>query len=89
VSLGTISARDYIRVLELTEQVAAGLLVALRQAITIREAADPELSLTFSPQLIGFWGQLKEIPFMEEDVTLEPILRQLGSSIGSEKFQMY
>ncbi|WP_354677394.1 HAL/PAL/TAL family ammonia-lyase [Cupriavidus plantarum] len=36
VSMGTIASRDCLRVLELTEQVAAGMLVAVRQAIGLR-----------------------------------------------------
>ena len=36
VSMGTIAARDCTRVLELTEQVAAGLLITVRQAVWLR-----------------------------------------------------
>ena len=36
VSMGTIAARDCLRVLELTEQVAAGLLITVRQAAWLR-----------------------------------------------------
>ena len=45
VSMGTIAARDCMRVLELTEQVAAALLITVRQAVwlrcKIRPAATP------------------------------------------------
>lgn len=34
--MGTIAARDCLRVLELTEQVAAGLLIAVNQAVWLR-----------------------------------------------------
>jgi len=42
VSMGTISARDCLRVIELTEQVAAALLITNRQGIGLRrkQAAD-------------------------------------------------
>ena len=37
VSMGTIAARDCIRVIELTEQVAAAVLLAASQALRIRK----------------------------------------------------
>ena len=36
VSMGTIAARDCLRVLELVEQVAAGMLIAVAQAVSLR-----------------------------------------------------
>ena len=36
VSMGTIAARDGLRVLELTEQVAAALLITVRQGVWLR-----------------------------------------------------
>src|SRR6185369_9459129 len=36
VSMGTIAARDGLRVLDLTEQVAAALLITMRQAVWLR-----------------------------------------------------
>ncbi|XP_037047672.1 histidine ammonia-lyase-like isoform X2 [Bradysia coprophila] len=36
VSMGTIAARDCRRVIELTEQVVAGMLIAVRQALDLR-----------------------------------------------------
>jgi len=88
--MGTIAARDCVRVLELTEQVAAGLMVALRQAITLREIANPSMVMTFSNDMSGFVKLLKkEIPFLTEDMPLEPILRQLLVSISNMDSQMY
>lgn len=37
VSMGTIAARDCLRVIELTEQVVAGMLIAARQAVALRQ----------------------------------------------------
>ena len=37
VSMGTIAARDCLRVIELTEQVVAGMLIAARQALALRQ----------------------------------------------------
>src|SRR5690606_30847062 len=40
VSMGTIAARDCLRVLELTEQVAAAALLAVTQGLELRERQD-------------------------------------------------
>lgn len=40
VSMGTIAARDAVRVLELTEQVVAIVTIALAQAVDLRDEAD-------------------------------------------------
>lgn len=40
VSMGTIAARDCLRVLELTEQVAAALLIAVQQGVLLRRRLD-------------------------------------------------
>ena len=36
VSMGTIAARDCIRIIELTEQVAAAMLIAVIQGVELR-----------------------------------------------------
>ena len=41
VSMGTIAARDCLRVLELTEQVVAAVLIAGRQALALRDGWQP------------------------------------------------
>ncbi|NMM28950.1 MAG: aromatic amino acid lyase [Glaciimonas sp.] len=46
VSMGTIAARDCLRVIELTEQVAAALLIAVQQAVRLRCELDPTLMLS-------------------------------------------
>src|SRR5437660_6961203 len=43
VSMGTIAARDSLRVIELTEQVAAALLIAVRQGAWLRSKLNPAL----------------------------------------------
>jgi len=90
VSMGTIAARDCVRVLELTEQVAVGLLVALRQATALRKVTDPDLGITFSPEATDFLTQLEQhIPFITDDVPLEPVLRHLLTVINNFEFKMY
>lgn len=90
VSMGTIAARDCIRVLELTEQVAAGLLVAVRQATSLRKTIDPDHHVTFSQETAEFLDHLEElIPFIADDVPLEPILRNLLKVINGHEFSLY
>src|SRR5690606_39086884 len=45
VSMGTIAARDCLRVLELTEQVAAALLITVRQGAWLRQRVQPDVIL--------------------------------------------
>ena len=76
VSMGTIAARDCTRVLELTEQVAAGLLITVRQAVWLRCRLNPALAP--SPSLQTMIAALSaDIAVIEEDRRLEPDLRQL------------
>ncbi len=88
VSMGTISARDCVRVLELTEQVAVAMMVAVRQAITIRER-DPEFKLQLSSEASVFLDELKsDIPFIVEDQFTEPTLRTLLANIQNKKYSL-
>ncbi len=77
VSMGTIAARDCIRVLELSEQVAAALLLAASQAVNLRLRAG-----ALTPAALGRTGQTLEqvnevFRFLEEDRPLEGELRRL------------
>lgn len=87
VSMGTIAARDCLRVLELTEQVAAGLLIAVRQGLTLRQSLTP-LSLT--PALAQFVGTLDTaIPFVAEDRALDADLLLLLETIRNRGWSLY
>ncbi len=72
VSLGTISARDALRVLELTEQVAAAHLVACRQGVFLRA----RLGAQVPPAVLAFAEAIGVAP-LDEDRFLEPELRGL------------
>ena len=56
VSMGTIAARDCIRILELTEQVAAATLFAVVQGVELRSNVD-----ALSPALKNTVKQLREL----------------------------
>ncbi|MDX1693955.1 MAG: aromatic amino acid ammonia-lyase, partial [Ketobacteraceae bacterium] len=78
VSMGTIAARDCLRILQLTEQVAAALLLAVTQGLQLRTAAGelPESHLTDA--VMRTRRQVEEsFDFLEEDCPLEATLRQM------------
>jgi len=88
VSMGTIAARDCLRVLELTEQVAAGLLVTARQGIALRRRVQADQSMT--PALSGMYADLESrIPLVVEDRALDHELRALLAAIRAESWGMY
>ncbi len=72
VSLGTIAARDALRVLELTEQVAAAHVVTTRQAVFLRARAGTKL-----PAAVLALAEKAGIEPLIEDRVLEPDLRGL------------
>jgi len=76
VSLGTIAARDCLRVLELTEQVVAAMLIVARQGLALRRRDDTTLVL--SPALAAFEADLADrVPLVVEDRALDRDLQAL------------
>jgi histidine ammonia-lyase len=82
VSMGTIAARDCMRVLQLTEQVAAAALLAMSQGIQLR-VRQQELSLdSLTPSLATTLAQVSEdFELLTEDRPLEAVLRQTVEKI--------
>jgi histidine ammonia-lyase len=78
VSLGTIAARDALRVLELTEQVAAAHVVACRQAVHLRIRAGGQV-----PVKVARFAESVGVAPLLEDRFLEPELRALLGRLGS------
>jgi histidine ammonia-lyase len=88
VSLGTIAARDCLRVLELTEQVAAALLIAVRQGVWLRCRLNRSVALGMA--LRNMMDALStDINAIEEDRRLEPDLRLLLERIHSRVWKLY
>lgn len=89
VSMGTIAARDALRVLELTEQVASTNLLATVQALRLR-LRDGELTMAaIGPRLEEFLGDVAaDIPFLEEDTPLDVLLGTLVSAIQTRSFAL-
>jgi len=72
VSLGTIAARDALRVLELTEQVAAAHVITTRQAVFLKARSGAKV-----PAPVLKLAEQLEIEPLIEDRVLEPELRKL------------
>jgi histidine ammonia-lyase len=89
VSMGTIAARDCIRVLEQTEQVAAACLLAYVQALDLREAMDSEIK-SRNKSFAGLRRQIRTVsPFLSEDRPLESELRAVLDLIASEDLEIF
>lgn len=87
VSMGTIAARDTLRVLTLTEQVAAAMLIAARQAMGLRQRTS---SLPLPPVLDAFLARLSaQVALVEEDRALDTDLRGLILGIHQGAWEPY
>ncbi len=88
VSMGTIAARDCLRVLELTEQVVAALLITVRQGVELRHRVQPDAplhaSLEHMTQVLG-----ADIAVIEEDRRLESELRVLLQRMRDQSWNLY
>jgi len=82
VSMGTIAARDCMRILQLTEQVAAAALLAMSQGIQLRINQN-ELDVdSLTPSLAKTLAQVSEdFELLVEDRPLEAVLRQTVTKI--------
>lgn len=87
VSMGTIAARDCLRVLELTEQVAAALVLATTQAVELRfRGESPNLTAACA----GFCQSVRDhLTFLDEDRPLEADLRLATELIRQRTWQLY
>lgn len=86
--MGTIAARDCLRVIELTEQVVAGMLIAARQGLALRQRVGLEAQL--HDALADMYADLGErIPLVEEDRALEGELRRLLLDIRTQCWELY
>lgn len=90
VSMGTIAARDCLRVLELTEQVAAAELLAVSQALDLRiqqgELTEDDLSTPIATMKDAI---LKDFPLVVEDRALEGDLRSTLEGIRQQAWALY
>jgi len=90
VSMGTIAARDALRVLQLTEQVMASTLLAAIQGLRIRierEEIDhdtlPDSVMEMYDDICGFFEPLKD------DRPLDSLLRFTVDAIQKQRWNLY
>ncbi|MBW8185682.1 HAL/PAL/TAL family ammonia-lyase [Shewanella nanhaiensis] len=89
VSMGTIAARDCMRVLQLTEQVAAAALLAMSQGINLRIAQGELCQSSLTPSVAKTLEQVKaDFELLTEDRPLEPILRQTVDKIQQGQWEV-
>ena len=88
VSMGTIAARDCLRVIELTEQVVAAMLIAARQGLALRERVG--LNAQLHGSLADMYADLgQRIALVEEDRALDRELRELLVEIRAQRWELY
>ena len=90
VSMGTIAARDCLRVLELTEQAVVGHMLACCQSLRLRVRQGDFTYDKLAPALEGFQRELeKDIPFVNEDEPLEDVLHRLLARVSVRHWSLY
>lgn len=89
VSMGTVAAFDALRIVELTEQVIAAHVIACTQAIRWRVRNRQLAERTIGPAIFEFLESLDaSVPFIEEDVPLDGVLRELCATIRSQSLPL-
>jgi histidine ammonia-lyase len=88
VSMGTIAARDCLRVLELTEQVAAALLITVQQGAALRRQVNPSVAPE-APLQAMLDALAADVRLIEEDRRLDPDLRVLLQRLRARAWKLY
>ena len=90
VSMGTIAARDCLRVLELTEQVAAALIMATHQALALRQRQGEMKPATLDAGVCAFADRTDGLfEFLGEDRRLDETLQRVIGEIRNRSWQLY
>ncbi len=88
--MGTIAARDCLRILELSEQVAAAVLLAATQGIALRLRNAEMEQRELGPALSQMQQHIQQLcGFLEEDRPLEAHLRRLVRGIQQREWELY
>ncbi len=90
VSMGTIAARDCLRILELTEQVAVAVLFATVQGVELRLRRGDISAQELPAELSETLDQVRNIcPFVKEDRALEHDLRRGVEQTQNRGWSLY
>ena len=88
VSMGTIAARDCLRVIELTEQVVAAMLIAARQGMALRQRIAPAATMEGAPAAM-LTDLSARIALVEEDRALDGDLHALLRDLRARRWSLY
>ncbi|MCE9687940.1 aromatic amino acid ammonia-lyase [Shewanella sp. AS16] len=89
VSMGTIAARDCMRVLQLTEQVAAAALLAMSQGVRLRIMQQELAETSLTPSLATTLAQVEaDFSLLTEDRPLEAVLRNTVAKIQAGAWEV-
>ncbi len=90
VSMGTIAARDCLRVLELTEQTTAATLMAAIQGVQIRVRQGELKWEHLGSSLQTFISDVEQkVPFLTEDRALDQEIKQVAKLIRQQHWNLY
>lgn len=90
VSMGTIAARDCLRVLELSEQVAAGALLAANQGLSLRLRTGALRTDALPASVLAFHQQVSALSaVVTEDRPLEADLRATLVAMRAKAWRLY
>ena len=90
VSMGTISARDCLRILTLTEQCAAAVLCAAQHGLALRLQAGSIQEASLQPDLLTqHRAFMQSYPLLTADRALEHELRDIVEKIHAEHWPLY
>lgn len=88
VSMGTIASRDCLRILDLTEQVVAALLISVHQGVHLRLQSAHKAKLHSNLETM-MRSLSQHIAFIEEDRALQPDLEKLVKLIHQRAWHLY
>ena len=90
VSMGSIAARDCLRVLELSEQVAAASLLAVKQAVDLRALAGGLDPATLDGGVTALLDAVAErFEFLAEDRPLEGEIHAVLADLRQRRWDLY
>ena len=90
VSMGTIAARDCLRILQLTEQVVASTLLASIQGLRLRINSGELEFASLTPAVQSMYQDISEFfPLLDEDRPLEAVLRFTVDAIQTKRWSLY
>ena len=88
--MGTIAARDCLRILELTEQVIAANLLATVQALQLRLQSGELQASHLLPQILAMKASVEDVcPLVIEDRPLDSAMRGIIGLIRARQWSLY